>query len=68
MTAKGGFKISHGTDLHWRGVRTQQPAIGKIKRVVHGARRMIGGNVQRLEIVESRLRSQGLSRRESRLA
>ena len=39
-------------DLHRRGVRAQQPAIGKIKGVVHRPRRMVGGNVQRLEIVE----------------
>jgi hypothetical protein len=39
-------------DLHRRGMRAQQPAILEVERVVHGARRMIGRNVQRFEIVE----------------
>jgi hypothetical protein len=33
-------------------VRAQQSAIRKIERVVHGARRVIGGNVERLKIME----------------
>ena len=43
---------AHGAYLHRRGVRAQQPAIRKIKRIVHGARRMILRDIQRLEIVE----------------
>ena len=42
----------HRADLHRRGMRAQQPAVGKIERVVHRARRMIGGDVERFEVVE----------------
>ena len=42
----------HRADLHRRGVRAQQLAVGKIERVVHRPRRMIGGDVERFEVVE----------------
>ena len=43
---------AHAANLHGRGMRAQQPPVRKIKRVVHGARRMILRNVQRFEIME----------------
>ena len=39
-------------DLHRRGVRAQQPPVGEVEGVVHRPRRMIGGDVERLEVVE----------------
>ena len=44
--------FSMRADLHRRGVRAQQPPVGEIEGVVHRARRVIGGDVERLEIVE----------------
>ena len=42
----------HGTYLHRRRVSSQQVATRKIKRIVHGAGRVIFGNIQSREIVE----------------
>ena len=39
-------------DLHGRGVRAQQSTVREIERVVHGAGRMVGRNIERLEIME----------------
>ena len=52
MTASGAPCGEHGADLHRRGVRAQQPPVGEIESVVHRPRRMIGRDVQRLEVVE----------------
>jgi len=41
----------HHADLHRRGMSPQQPAVAKVKRVVHGPRRMIGRNVEGFEVV-----------------
>ncbi len=43
---------AHAANLHRRGMRAQQPPVGKIKRIVHGPRRMILRNVQRFEIMK----------------
>ena len=42
----------HGADLHRRCVRTQQVAVFKIERVMHGPRRMIGRDIQCLEVMK----------------
>ena len=42
----------HRADLHRRGVRAQQLAVREIEGVVHRARRMIVGDVERFEVVE----------------
>src|ERR1700682_1615837 len=39
-------------DLHRGGVGAQQPPVRKIERVGHGARRMVGRDVERGEVVE----------------
>ncbi len=52
MTASGAPCAEHGADLHRRGVRAQQAPVGEIEGVVHRPRRMIGRDVERLEIVE----------------
>ncbi len=57
ITASGRLSArgAQRADLHRRGVRAQQRALavpGEIERVVHRARRMIGRDVQRVEIVE----------------
>ncbi|MPM96087.1 hypothetical protein SDC9_143244 [bioreactor metagenome] len=45
----------HGADLHRAGLRTQDPAVREIKRILRVARRMILRRVQRVEIVEHSL-------------
>ena len=42
----------HVTDLHRRSMGAQQVLIVHIKRIVHGARRMIFRNIQRGKIVK----------------
>ena len=42
------FKRAH---LHRRGVRAQQTAVFQPERVLHVARGMIGGDVERVEVV-----------------
>ena len=41
----------HRAHLHRRGVRAQQAAVGEVERVVHRPRRMVRGDVERLEVV-----------------
>src|SRR6185312_13477307 len=41
----------HRTDLHRRGMRAQQASVAEVEGVVHGARRMMRREIQRLEIV-----------------
>ena len=45
----------HGADLHRRSVRPEQHRVGEPERVESFARRMIGGNVERVEVVIVRL-------------
>ncbi len=52
MTRIGTPAQLHRADLHRRRVRAQQPPVAEIEGVVHRARRMVGGNVERLEVVE----------------
>ena len=52
MIASGAPCCEQRADLHRRGVRAQQPPVGEVEGVVHRPRRMIGGNVERLEVVE----------------
>ena len=66
ITANGALAREHRADLHRRGMRAQQLAVGEVERVVHRARRMIRGNVQRLEVVEVVLDLRARSRRRSR--
>ena len=42
----------HGADLHRRGVGPEQAPVAEVEGVVHRPRRMVGGDVERLEIVE----------------
>ena len=42
----------HRPDLHRRGMGPQQLAVAEIEGVVHRARRVVGGDVERLEVVE----------------
>ena len=67
ITASGGALRPHGANLHRRGMRAQQPPVRKIKRVVHGARRMILRNIQRFEIMEVVLDFRSRGHLESRL-
>ena len=46
------FFIQHIADLNRRGVGAQYVAVFHVKGVLHSARRMVGGNIQRLEIVK----------------
>ena len=41
----------HVADLHAGRVRAQQATVAEVERVVHGARRMVRREVQRLEVV-----------------
>ena len=52
MIAIGAPVGEHGADLHRGGVRAQQAPVGEVERVVHRPRRMIGGDVERFEVVE----------------
>ncbi len=54
--------------LHRRGMRAQQRAALEVQRVVHVHRRMIGGEIQRAEVVPLRFRFGAGGDRESDLA
>ncbi len=41
----------HRADLHRRGVCSQQPAMRHEERILHIARRMVLGNIERLEVM-----------------
>ena len=51
MMRTGGLRSLHHADLHRRRVRAQHAAAFDEERVLHVARRMVGGNVERLEVV-----------------
>src|SRR5271163_3398939 len=43
---------THRANLYRRGVRAQETPVRKIEGVVHGARRMVRRNIERLEVME----------------
>ena len=49
--ADRGWTRHHGADLDGRGVRAEQPSVGKVEGVLLVARRMVGRCVQRVEAV-----------------
>ncbi len=44
-------QLAHAAHLHGRGVGAQQPVAFQPKRILHVARRMVGGDIQGIEIV-----------------
>jgi hypothetical protein len=55
----------HAAHLHGRSVGAQQIAVGEPERILHVARGMVGGDVQRVEIVDIRSSTSGRRRRRS---
>ena len=52
MSADRNALQLHRADLDGRGVRAQQSTVAEIEGVVHRPRRVVGGDVERLEVVE----------------
>ena len=49
---QGGRPHRHDPDLHVRRVGPEEEPVVEVEGVVHGPRRVVGGNVERLEVVE----------------
>ncbi len=61
------FAVFHHPDLHRRGVGTQDGVGIEIEGVVHGPRRMVSRNIERLEVVEIVLHFRPLDHFETQL-
>ena len=52
MRIGGSFFVEHIADLNRRSVCAQNIAVFNVERILHGARRVVCGDVQGLEVVE----------------